>query len=736
MPDALRIFYVLLLTSDDLSDVTPFQLFSRSWRHQLGALERLSTLPRDILEPRHTTEDILIQRIGGMRQLAWLPLNIRALEQANIEELGVFVVCFTGEEEAARRTDIWAKKQNYRPLHVTTTTGSSGTSLDEFSFETLHQHCLEIFQSNPRAFSAEQRTASEAALQNWIEPVKTPSSLKRNGHNIFRPNYMSMDRAARSLEEGSPFIGKSESEYTQRILESCDAVVRMRSEIGFHPIHFLSLIRPGLILSGPALLRPTYARIKLQDSFNEKALEKTLRMIQKQRGLFNQVHVDFLKELGDSKYAQFTLAERQSELEIFTLGTGLFACQTASAVMRLSPGVNHVFPALSGYARNVRSPKVEARLKSQRLFEGIQSELTSAVGNERIQFIKEHGGPIKIISDAPIEWLPIDGLPLGIKYNCSRINSTPGNLLMAFLSLNESIRLHPNDLKKILVVNAFPDSDPLKDILSGAINALRTGWRDKVEIQFKRTPSKEEFIDALNSFDGNILIFDGHGIANSDEPVGKLALGPNSIDVWELRGKVRVPPIVLLSACDTHGIDAASQATVGNGFLAIGAYTVLATLLPVGGIESAGFIARLIYRISDFIPLALQGRPRVLSWSEVIGGMLRMLLATELLDSLVGPPSEEGTPRFSLQTSANVDINSRETDEWFENLLKAIAICNDQPIDTVRKRARRVLARSEAIRYIQLGHPEAILIDDGKVQDRLRLHLEEIADRNREDTTQ
>jgi hypothetical protein len=361
-------------------------------------------------------------------------------------------------------------------------------------------------------------------------------------------------------------------------------------------------------------------------------------------------------------------------------------------------------------------------LKTRRLFDTIQTDLTKAVGKERIALIEEQSGPIKIISDAPIEWLPIGNLPLGIKYDCSRINSTPGNLLMALLALAETIRLHPDQIKKILVVNAFEDDDPLKDFLTLAIEAFRHRWQGKIEIEFRRTPSTDTFVEALNQFDGNILIFDGHGVDNANEPIGKLALGAHEIDVWALRGKVRVPPIVILSACDTHGIDASSQATVGNGFLAIGAHTVLATLLPVDGPASASFIARLVYRIAEFVPSALRARTRVLNWNEVIGGMLRMLLATEILDALVGPPDEEGTPRYDMQLAANIDINTREAGDWFENLLKAIATHRGEPVERIQSHARAVIARAEAIRYVQLGHPESILIDDGEV----RKHLEQL----------
>jgi hypothetical protein len=145
----------------------------------------------------------------------------------------------------------------------------------------------------------------------------------------------------------------------------------------------------------------------------------------------------------------------------------------------------------------------------------------------------------------------------------------------------------------------------------------------------------------------------------------------------------------------------------------------------IGGLRQLAWLP-LVLRISEFIPAALRARTRVLSWNEVIGGMLRMLFASEMLNALVGPPDKDGTPRSDMQTAANADINTYEDENWFDNLLKAISSFRNEPLEKVVSRARAVTARAEAIRYVQLGHPEAILIDDGEVLERLKQAANEI----------
>lgn len=651
--------------------------------------------------------------MGGLRPLAWAPLTIRALKDIAATDLGVFVVLFSGEKECAEAIAAWMKEQVRPVLHVSSHEVPGAFRPEELTIEALQRHCQEVFNNSAGAFSDEQRAAAQEALSKWAElPVK-PSGLTAKGHNITRPNYMALRRAARSWKDGQPFIGRSEQEYTDAILETTRAVVAVREEVGLRGFHFMTLLRPELILAEPALYRLHYKSIKPEGPFEEKLVAQSLRWIQTQKGLYSELPADYAKELQKSPTAQMLIASRASELDTFTVGIGLRAARTTSAVIRLSPGVNHVFPSLSAYARNVRSSRFEARLKTRRLFNTIQQELRTAVGDERIAFIRERGGPIKIVCDAPIELLPIGNLPLGMRYDCSRINATPGNLLMALLLEPRPGTVAPEGLQKILVMSSFAANDPLRNVLVNALEVTRDGWEKRAKITFSTARTREEFIDAINKFDGAILIFDGHGDDNSDEPVGRLRIGHDAVDVWELRGKVRMPPIAILSACDTQGIDASSHATVGNGFLALGAQTVLATLLPVGGFASASFIARLVYRIADFIPAALKLQRRSLTWMEVVSGMLRMLLASELLDSLVGPPAEEGTFRSKLQIQVNADINIEEDENWFDNLLARIAEHRQQRLAVVETKARAVLAQAEAIRYVQLGNPEMIVIDDG-----------------------
>lgn len=724
--DPLKLYYHPILGTDDARNVTPFQGFSISWPSLLWAMDMIAQLPADVLEPSSDVDKIVAQRIGGFRLISWAPLNIQALETAPIELLGPFLILFSGEDACAKRASAWAARQSRAVLHISTISGEGRIDPTTFGTEALRDHCQKILVQCPQLFSDDQRTAAQAALALWAEPKRVPSGLKNYGHNVTHPNYVSLLRSGRSIELGEPFTGRTELDYTNLILETAGAVIDVRDRIDVQPFHLLSLFRPPLILAEPALYRMSYKPIRVGTGNEEKAAEKTLRLMQKQKGLHDEDISAFLSKNQESAIVRTILGARATELRVFTAGLSLHAAQTAAAVVRLSPGVNHVFPALSAYARSDRSAKLSARLKARRLFDSIQSQLENAVGQERIAFIEKTGGPIKIVADAPIEWLPVGKLPLSLRFDCSRINATPGNLLMAEMIAPVTVTFTPQALQKALIVTCFSDDDPLRDMLTSGIMASRRQWQGKVDVTFKRAKSLADFISALNDYDGEILIFDGHGADNSVEPVGKLIIGNDAIDVWQLRNKVRVPPIIILSACDTHGLDALSHATVGNGFLALGARTVLATLLPVNAYQAALFVARLIHRLADFIGAALSSKRRALNWTEIMSGMLKMSFSTELLDELIGPPAPEGSPRWNLQLAANMDINSREDEDWYTNLLEAISRERNLPLGSIESKARDVMARCDSIRYVQLGNPETILIDDGSTLDRVHAELKKL----------
>lgn len=700
--DPLKIVYLLVMDDSTSEAMSPFQGFGAGWLDLHWAMHLVLQFPGDIAERSHSLEAMAPQRVAGLRPFLWQPINVSALEQVPPQFFPPCTVAFSGNTTVGDRIEEYIGMNNQTILHFPYDKAVNLT-VEELTVE-LRDFCFRRLWESKGSLNPDQQRLVANLDADWRRPEVEFQSLEIKGHNVSLPNYMTLQRVGFRLETAEPFVGTSEQEYTDLIMETAGAVRHIRQGIKAEVKGIPEQPTPNLILFEPALFRQSYKNIKPTSGMHAET-NKALKFFQKQKGLHNSVFKEQFDRMMSSSGA-IVSEIRSGELVTQTLGVGLFAAASTSPVMRLSPAVNHVHNKLSFFARSVRSENPQAKRKANRLFQDIQKGLASGIGSDRLHAISMTSDPIKIISDAPIEWLPLDGVPLSLIKNCSRIPVTPGNTMMLQLIPSQPVTLHPDAINKILVISSFTEDDPLKLMLRNVLESMKHLWERKLSIEQVFVSSMQEFEDALNGFDGSILIFDGHGAVNDMTPVGTILIGKQKVDVWNFRGRVRCPPIVILSACDTQGVDAATHATVANGFLALGATSVLGTFLPVGGFSSAVFVARLMHRLAEYIPAMMKAVEHPLSWLEVIAGMLRMTVATEIINDLCGVQGAMQT-----RQNANIDINSRRTD-WFERLVENLVPETGEELTRVRKKALAAIARSDAIRYTHLGNPERLCFFD------------------------
>ncbi len=73
-----------------------------------------------------------------------------------------------------------------------------------------------------------------------------------------------------------------------------------------------------------------------------------------------------------------------------------------------------------------------------------------------------------------------------------------------------------------------------------------------------------------------------------------------------------------------------------------------------------------------------------------------------------------------LKTRANGHINPYRPD-WHATILADMMNYTGLDAGLIQQRARAALSRSEAIRYVQIGSPEMIRIDDGTIANQFFL---------------
>lgn len=676
-------------------------------------MQQLVQLPADVIDPTLPHQAVLARRMAGIGAWRWFPLSLDALSKRSISITAPFWVLFSESDRVATDVSIWTSSQIVPPLHITASRHDGAITVDDLTPDLIRNYVKSTIHDLRRKKGTLDLEPLNECLSNWNDrpPLDAPFTLR--AHNCTLPNHMVLETAGLRFKKRAPLIGNSIDVYVSAIRETTTAVVNIRDNVGEVPAFRVTPPQPSLILTCPALYHHVYRDTHPSSSLDEseaKAVRRVLQFMQRQKTFHWSVSKEDQEVLLSSEKAQQVIAIRQGELDVHTLAVGLRAASTIAATIRLPPAVNRTAGVVRQIATYERNARICRPQKFARLFSVVQKALTDAIGNELVEMIGQSRGGIKLVTDAPIEWLPIGNLPLDLRFDCSRTTATPGNLMVGELCGPRILHFNADAFRDILIVSAFSPSDPLRKVLPRSLTALERPIRDSLTLRFVEVNNESEFCDALNAYDGCILVFDGHGHHSEDTGEGTLAIGEDRINMWTLRGRVRVPPIVILSACDTQAADR-SHVTTANGFLELGARAVLGTLLPVNAGRAAMFIVRLLYRLYKFLPAALEARKVAVQWSEVIAGMLRMQLLTDLLR----PYHDRGllTPaQFDdLHLQGNLAINERR-DDWYELVEGWAANQLSQPVERVREDFVSRIANSDTVRYIQMGDPESILIYD------------------------
>lgn len=701
-----RLFYGIVLPDDASMHISIFQHFQVAPIAHRYTLEKISMLPATLFDPIGTLPELLLSRVTGLG--AW---RVRFVPEKSLPNLTVpqhmpFWILFTADEGAGRAVRSFSERQRYKPLHVSLIEDDHAVSLRDLDFEKLRGHFREVVASNPDTLGS-----AGAIFDRWTEREPRQSSIARRGHFAFLPNQMTLQANGVALGEALPdWTSSDNAAFVTGLMEEVAAIDGLRDEVvGNDALRFLPP-RPDLWLVAPGLM-PDFAKhvpMAALPAEERRAAEEFMRRLERQKIYNAEPSAAELTRFQNSVFAQGLAQTRNSETGFFAALVGLRTAGNLAATLRLPPSVNRVSGRVAALAENFRSGARTQPEKIARMFGEIQNQLAEALGPEFLARIEASQFGVKVVGDMPIEWVPVNGLPLILENDVSRITATPGDLMARQLIEHEPLRLAIEDFSEILVVSAFAKDDRLAPLMRTALETVAPAWRDKVRVRFVPVINRKEFLAALASYDGPLMIFDGHG-QHGRGSRSSLLIGKEELDIWQLAGQIRVPPIVILSACDTQAIGRSPFST-SNAFLALGARTVLATMMPIGGMAGAMFIARMILRIAQYLPLIPSVYGRVARWSEIIGGMLRMQFLSDAIAPL-------GKKRSFMSMEQWLEIGPRAQDAamrggtgwipWLGEELEKQGIA-DEP--ALRERIQRAIPLSDTIRYAQMGNPETILI--------------------------
>ncbi|EBZ7566155.1 hypothetical protein EU325_07375 [Salmonella enterica subsp. enterica serovar Javiana] len=431
------------------------------------------------------------------------------------------------------------------------------------------------------------------------------------------------------------------------------------------------------------LRNPDYSgiRIRLEDKRNSRS------------SIFKKPSVRYLSSL------------RRAEMRLTTAAISLLGSNKHAPSIRLPNEINHcgkylkkleVLASTSGISNPVFLKKAKA----------FNTIIRRIIGSKIRNYINDNYDDISLVCDIPLDWIRFTNVPVMFSHEISRVNATPGNILLQNAASFPQVMIKSSELKKILVIRSFEPDDHLKFILEKALDIFNKQMPDLVcEIVDVRT--KHELIDALNQYDGCILIMDCHGDHGGDSDNGWLVIGEDKVDTWQLKDIARIPPIVILSACLTSALSG-SHASVSNGFMVCGALSVIGTLLPVNAIDSAIFVSRLVYRFYQF-PSVIPKDFSHINMRLLLSLFLRMSYVTDLMRGF----EREGYIAKGAWQNEHIEISTyinMLNSDWYDFTIKSLVKLTMLSERDVHDFIENKLFITETMCYSQIGFPESITI--------------------------
>lgn len=348
-------------------------------------------------------------------------------------------------------------------------------------------------------------------------------------------------------------------------------------------------------------------------------------------------------------------------------------------------------------------------------------ELNSTLSEFLNQITTSQTLDIKFISNSPLEWAtdPTSNLPLMIKHNVSRIPSSPGYITNNLLLDSEPTLLRLSAFSEILVISSFADDDPIKNDLRDSITTTLKLEKEKrgklknnvdaisINVKFIDISTAQELIDTLKNNHRPIVIFDLHGVHQKTQP-GLLALKNESVLIFDIIKKTKIPPVVILSSCDTNPIDRNHYSTAA-GFIMGGAKTVVASALPINSRLAAIFISRLIIRMEHILPIEVRSKHGEISWGKFILGMLRRTYYYELLNALQKEKNFTTEKKYDLLFQIGLHLDPLHKN-WHTKIQEILLNQLSMTAYDLKKFISDNFQFPQCLRYIQIGNPELVRI--------------------------
>lgn len=202
---------------------------------------------------------------------------------------------------------------------------------------------------------------------------------------------------------------------------------------------------------------------------------------------------------------------------------------------------------------------------------------------------------IVAMTDLPIEWMEVNGVPLGFTHDVCRMPETPSSGMLTHYGIARFSNIYriPEDiLSKTLVVYGCRE-DAFKK------------WQDKADICAQTLGAKtvvcqsiDEFEKAVKQHKPDLLIIDTHGGTDLRNHQSFIYMGDDKVYPKDISTRGISARLVFISACNTAPCYNDVN-TVANALLEVGASAVTSSYLPLDVMESSTLYIRILNQLNQ-----------------------------------------------------------------------------------------------------------------------------------------
>ena len=323
--------------------------------------------------------------------------------------------------------------------------------------------------------------------------------------------------------------------------------------------------------------------------------------------------------------------------------------------------------------------------------------LEEVVDDTIAKYISIRNGQVFTISDLPIEWLSIDGVPLSFTHDVCRMPEAEVKSLVHNYSHNNRISysIENSILKETLVIFGATSTHERDKPFQETYNFIKE-MSNKLGFNLAYCMSIQDVISAIKKIKPKILIFDCHGGVDEKNKENYLLINNEKLFGETIIEEGIFAPIVFLSACTTAP-NYGYLHQISNTFFYAGALSVTGTFLPISVARGATIYIRILSKLKFAVE---QPIPVHKNWLEFISHIIRSSIFYDVFRLANGKLSIEENKELLQLLQKILD---------FKNRRKIFLDLVDNGIKFSKKLKLKIEnTNSEFLLYTHLGRPDLI----------------------------